>query len=75
MFALIYEEQFFNVTSELLDFYESIVKPENIQFLFQILMPLHAAELLHEKLVACIGDPAETAASRPRRMKLLFLRC
>jgi serine/threonine-protein phosphatase 2A regulatory subunit B' len=66
LFTFIYEEKYFNGVNELLDFYESIVsgfgvpiKPENIRFLFETLMPLHAAEFLHvfhENLVACIAD-------------------
>jgi serine/threonine-protein phosphatase 2A regulatory subunit B' len=66
MLTFIYEEKYFNGMNELLDFYESIVsgftvplKPENIQFLFEIILPLHAAEFLHvfhENLVACVAD-------------------
>jgi serine/threonine-protein phosphatase 2A regulatory subunit B' len=66
MLTFIYEEKYFNGMNELLDFYESIVsgfavplKPENVQFLFEIIMPLHAAEFLHvfhENLVACVAD-------------------
>jgi serine/threonine-protein phosphatase 2A regulatory subunit B' len=66
LLTFIYEEKYFNGINELLEFYESIVsgfavplKPENVQFLFDILMPLHAAEFLHvfhENLVACMAN-------------------
>jgi serine/threonine-protein phosphatase 2A regulatory subunit B' len=64
--TFIYETKYYNGINELLDFYESIVsgftvpiKPENIRFLFDILIPLHASDVLHvyyENLTACVGD-------------------
>jgi serine/threonine-protein phosphatase 2A regulatory subunit B' len=64
LLTFIYETKYFNGIRELLDFYESIIggfsvpiKPENLQLLFDILIPLHAADFLHvfhESLVACI---------------------
>jgi serine/threonine-protein phosphatase 2A regulatory subunit B' len=64
LLTFIYETKYFNGIGELLDFYESIIggfsvpiKPENLQLLFTILIPLHAADFLHvfyENLLACI---------------------
>jgi serine/threonine-protein phosphatase 2A regulatory subunit B' len=67
--TFIYETKYFNGIKEVLDFYESIIsgfavpiKPENLHFLFEILMPLHAADFLHvfhDSLTACLGNFAE----------------
>jgi serine/threonine-protein phosphatase 2A regulatory subunit B' len=64
--TFIYDVKYFNGINEMLDFYESIVsgfsvplKGENIRFLFEILMPLHASEFLHvfhDNLFACVAD-------------------
>jgi serine/threonine-protein phosphatase 2A regulatory subunit B' len=66
LITFIYEFPYFNGINELLDFYESIVsgfsvpiKAENIQFLFDVLLPLHRSEFLHvfqDNLFACIAD-------------------
>ena len=63
-FTFLYDRQNFNGINELLDFHVSIIngftvpiKPDNIKFLFDILIPLHGSDYYHlfqESLFSCI---------------------